>query len=223
MSDSSFIPRFIHEILEENRLADGMAVNGYSDCRLRLMMRDYYRACKYEESSLRTIAVENTSGLALLIPMVIRDKQLSYYGMPASPAYVNHLNEMERRSALEAAYCMAVEYCLNTGNGLTIATPSTHCSNHKLANWEMKILKAGGYQKSNYRGYVTIGETESVFFGRVCLCIDACKVAIKHERRNEPQQASAGFLANLWGSAISCNGLQLAATVRNKPQWASTG
>jgi hypothetical protein len=167
MPGSAFFARFINEILEENRLEDAMAVQGYSDHKLRLMMRDYYRACEYEVSALHTIAVENETGPVLLIPMVIRDKQLSYFGFPASPVYVNHLNEIERSTALEAACCKAIEYCFKTGNGLIIAMPSTHGPNHKMANWEMKLLQAGGRQMPNYRGYVTIAEAEAVVFSQM--------------------------------------------------------
>lgn len=167
MPDSPFFARFINEVFEENRLNDAMAVQGYSDHKLHLMMRDYYRACEYEVSALQTIAVENETGPVLLIPMVIRDKQLSYFDMPASPVYVNHLNEMERSAALEAACCMSIEYCLKTGNGLIIAMPSTHGPNQKLANWEMKLLQAGGHQIPNYRGFVTIAEAEAVVFSQI--------------------------------------------------------
>jgi hypothetical protein len=167
MAGITFFGRFINEILEERQLEDAMAVVGYSDQRLRLMMREYYRACEYEVSAPHTIAVENSTGLALIFPMVIRDNQLSYFGMSASPVYVNHLNEIERSAALEVACCMAVEYCLKTGNGLTIAIPSNHGQGRKLTNWEMKILQAGGRQMSNYRGYVTIAEAEAVIFSQM--------------------------------------------------------
>lgn len=160
MTAPAFSSMFIYEREEENKLENLMSHEGYKDSRLRLLMRDYYAACCEERPVIHSIAVEDALGPVLLMPMVLRNRQLSYFDMPASAVYANRLSETERIRVLEAACNLAIDYCLKTGTGLIITRSSAVVNRIEIAKWEVKILQAGGQQITNYRGLLSLANKD---------------------------------------------------------------
>lgn len=161
MGIPAFTAGFINTQTDESRLAELIAEEGLDDPRLRWMMRHYYAACLDVTPTVHTIAVADGVGPVLLMPMVIRDRQLSYFGMPAVPVHARRLNQTERSQAHAVACCLAVDHCSHAGRGLIIPRPSNRTQSNELANWEVKLLQAGGVQVAHYRGHVSLDAGEA--------------------------------------------------------------
>lgn len=156
MKSPVFSSRFIKDNCEEMRLSQLLTNEGVDDSRMRLTRRHYYEACLSEVPVVHAVVVEDVAGPALLMPMFLDDRHLSYFNMPAAPVFVKRLNERERSEALEVACFMAIDYCVKAGIGLTIERFSTCNQFQRLTEWEVKLLQNGGRKFDNYHGYVAL-------------------------------------------------------------------
>jgi hypothetical protein len=93
--------------------------------------------------------------------MVMQEKHLSYFGMPAAPALAARLDTAGQHEACDTACRAAVDHCIEAGTGLTIARAGHRDPGQALRDWEVKLLQAGGRQVAHYRGHVALdgGET----------------------------------------------------------------
>lgn len=131
---------------------------------LRLLMTPYYLACQYSKPDNRSIVVEDDERIVLVLPMVLINNRLSYYGMAIKPVFSPLLPREEYELAMHAAYNLATNVAIQEGYGIIIERPPISKLNDALAPWELDLLKGGAVQHTSYRAIVPLSGGETAIF-----------------------------------------------------------